>query len=175
MKDRELVRLFFVEGKRDTAFRMIVQAYSERLYWPIRRIVISHEDADDLLQNTFIKVYQKLSSFEGKSSLYSWMYRIAINEALGFIKSNKRHIAGDLEELTIQLKSDPYFNGDESYEKLIHAMHQLPEKQAQVFQLKYFDNLKYDEICEILGGTVGSLKASYHHAVKKIEKFILEN
>jgi len=175
LKDRELLRLFFIEGKRNSAFRLIIQTYSERLYWPIRRIVLDHDDADDVLQNTFIKIYQKLGSFEEKSSLFSWMYRIAINEALNFLKQNKKRQFSDPVQFAEELSSDPYFDGDEAYQKLLYAISQLPEKQSLVFQLKYFDNLKYEEIAEMLGGTVGSLKASYHHAVKKIEKEILDN
>lgn len=172
MKDRELVRLFFVEGKQDHAFRLIVKSYSEKLYWTIRRMVIAHEDTDDLLQNTFIKVYQNLKYFEGKSSLYSWMYRIAVNEALNFLRRSKKWSKLDIEEIVEEFKSDPYFDGDLAYQKLLIALNHLPEKQALVFQLKYFDNMKYEEIAEILGGTIGSLKASYHHAVKKIEGFL---
>lgn len=173
MKDRELLQLFFAEGKQNQAFRLLLNRYSEKLYWPIRRIVLSHDDADDVLQNTFIKIFKNLHSFEGKSSLYSWMYKIALNEALSFLKRKKRDADIDSLEFAENLVSDPYFDGDESYQKLLLAVRQLPEKQQLVFHLKYFDQLKYDEIAEILGGTVGSLKASYHHAVKKIEFFLL--
>lgn len=175
IKDRELIRLFHEEGKQNSAFRIIISRYSERLYWHIRRIVIFHEDADDVLQNTFIKVYKNLDKFEEKSSLFSWIYRIATNEALSYIKKNKKEYLHDPIDLVEHLESDPYFEGDEAYQRLIAATKQLPEKQSLVFQLKYFENMKYDEIAEILGGTVGSLKASYHHAVKKIESYLSED
>ncbi len=172
MKDRELIRLFFTEGKQNSAFRLIIQRYSEKLYWGIRRIVISHEDADDVLQDTLIKIYKNLHNFQERSSLFSWMYRIAINEALSFVKKYRNRQFEDPIEFAENLRADPYFDGDESYEQLLIALKELPEKQALVFQLKYFDNLKYEEISEILGVTIGSLKASYHHAVKKIESKI---
>ena len=174
MKDRELIRLFFVEGKENYAFQLIVREYSQRLYWLIRRIVIDHHDADDILQDTFIKVYQNLKNFEGKSSLYSWMYRIATNEALNFLKKKKIDRIED-ETLIESLKADPYFNGDEEYARFLEIVHTLPDKQKLVFQLKYFEKLKYEEIAELLGGSIGSLKASYHHAVRKIEKSIGSN
>ena len=175
MKDRELVTLFFVEGKQHQAFRYIVQTYSERLYWHIRRIVRIHQDADDVLQNTFIKVWSKLSTFEGKSSLYSWMYRIALNEALNHLKKNQKYSLDDPEEFAQLLEADPYFDGDEAYVHFLSLVDQLPEKQKLVFQMKYFEKMKYEEIVDLLGGTVGSLKASYHHAVKKLEEKLKED
>lgn len=155
---------------------MIVETYSRRLYWQIRRIVIDHDDTDDLLQDTFIKVYQSLKHFEGKSSLYSWMYRIATNEALNFVKKKKKNQRFDEQASLLELlKADPYFNGDEEYGRFLEIADKLPDKQKLVFHLKYFDKLKYDEIAGLLGGSVGSLKASYHHAVKKIEKSLAQD
>jgi len=169
VKDRELIRLFFVEGKENYAFQLIVKEYSKRLYWQIRRLVIDHDQTDDILQDTFIKVYQNLKHFEGKSSLYSWMYRIATNEALNHLKKKSSQNISANDSLFTSLKADPYFDGDEAYIRLLEVVEQLPDKQKLVFQLKYFEKMKYEEIAEMLGGTVGSLKASYHHAVKKIE------
>jgi len=169
VKDRELIRLFFVEGKENYAFQLIVKEHSRRLYWHIRRLVYDHHDTDDILQETFLKVYQNLQNFEGRSSLYSWMHRIATNEALNHLKKKKTESIDGKDELIESLRSDPYFNGDEEYLHFLSVVKDLPEKQKLVFQLKYFEKLKYDEIAEMLGGTVGSLKASYHHAVKKIE------
>jgi RNA polymerase sigma-70 factor (ECF subfamily) len=170
VKDRELIRLFFIEGKEHYAFQLIVKEYAQPLYWLIRRIVIDHQDADDILQETFIKIYQNLKNFEGKSSLYSWMYRIATNEALGFLRKKKHQSLDEQDSLIKSLQADPYFDGDLEYVRFLDAVKKLPEKQKLVFQLKYFEKLKYEEISEIVGGSVGSLKASYHHAKKKLEK-----
>jgi len=170
MKDRELIRLFFIEGKENHAFQLIVKKYSQKLYWQIRRLVLDHHDANDILQDTFIKIYQNLKKFEGKSSLYSWMYRIATNEALGHLRKKKPSSLSEHDEVIESLKADPYFDGDEEYLRFLASVKALPEKQKLVFQLKYFEKLKYEEIAELLGGSIGSLKASYHHAVKKIEK-----
>ena len=170
MEDSELLQIYFVEGRKNYAFNMIVRKYSERLYWQIRRIVLVHEDSNDVLQNTFIKVWKGLAKFRQDANLYTWMYRIATNEALNFIKKEKKQVQVDESVLTNSLKQDPYFNGDEAYEKFLLAIRKLPEKQQLVFNLKYFDELKYKDIAELIGGTEGSLKASYFHAVKKIEK-----
>lgn len=170
MEDQELIDLYFNEDRKHYAFNMIVRKYSERLYWQIRRVVFIHEDSNDVLQNTFIKIWKGLENFRGESNLYTWMYRIAINEALSFIKKKKHHVSIDDDAFLNQLKEDPYFNGDEAYEKFLLAIRKLPEKQQLVFRLKYFDELKYKEIAELLGGSEGSLKASYFHAVQKIEK-----
>lgn len=176
MEDRELIRLFFIEGKENHAFNLIIRKYSRRLYWHIRHLVLIHEDADDLLQETFIKVFRHLKDFEGRSSLYSWMHRIAINEALNHLKKKRAEASiEDHQELFNQLKADPYFEGDEEYVRLLEIIQDLPDKQKLVFQLKYFERMKYEEMAELLGGSIGSLKASYHHAVKKIEKKLSGN
>ncbi|EAQ49312.1 RNA polymerase sigma factor [Leeuwenhoekiella blandensis] len=157
-------------------FEDLVSQYKERLYWHIRRMVISHDDADDVLQNTFIKVYKNLHNFNGESQIYTWLYRIATNESLTFIKKRKRTTQIGSEELqeslVANLTSDPYFNGDEAQLTLQKAIDTLPAKQKQVFVMKYFDELQYNEISEILDTSEGALKASYHHAVKKITEYV---
>jgi len=164
---------------QQAAFGVLVDTYKERLYWHIRRIVLHHDDTDDILQNTFIKVYKNIDGFKGDSKLYSWMYRIATNEALTFLKSkSKRKGMSDIElqnRLVDNLQADVYFEGDEIQLKLQKAIATLPEKQKLVFNMKYFEELKYEEISEILGTSVGGLKASYHLAVKKIEAFLKED
>ena len=157
-------------------FEDLVSQYKERLYWHIRRMVISHDDADDVLQNTFIKVYKNLHNFNGESQIYTWLYRIATNESLTFIKKRKRTTQIGSEELqeslVANLTSDPYFNGDEAQLTLQKAIDTLPAKQKQVFVMKYFDELQYNEISEILDTSEGALKASYHHAVNKITEYV---
>lgn len=161
------------------AFEVLVNTYKERLYWHIRRIVLSHDDTDDVLQNTFIKVYKNIENFKGDSKLYSWMYRIATNEAITFINKKSRKLgitSEELQESTINnLQSDVYFEGEEIQLKLQQALATLPEKQKLVFNMKYFQEMKYEEISEILETSVGGLKASYHLAVKKIETYLKEN
>jgi len=163
----------------EKGFRFLVQTYQERLYWRIRQIIDLHDDADEVLQNTFIKVYRGIESFRGDAQLYSWMYRIATNEALTFLKKKKkRAIVGlDNEEggLIETLEADNYFDADRATILLEEALEQLPEKQRQVFIFRYYDELSYNEISEIVGTSIGGLKASYHHAVKKIEVYIKEN
>lgn len=164
--------------KRAQAFSAVVRLYQERLYWHIRKMVLSHEDANDVLQNTFLKAWNGLDGFRGESKVSTWLYRIATNETLTFL-SNKRMrnlTSMDAEEVHLlhSLQSDSYFDGDEAQLKLQKAILTLPEKQRLVFNMKYFDDLTYDEMEEILGTTTGALKASYHHAVKKIEKYFDE-
>ncbi|WP_110357649.1 MULTISPECIES: RNA polymerase sigma factor [unclassified Arenibacter] len=161
------------------AFEILVNTYKERLYWHIRRIVLNHDDADDVLQNTFIKVFRNIDSFKGDSKLYSWMYRIATNESLSFLKSKSHKLKINNEKLMTKavedLRADVYFEGDEIQHKLQMAIATLPEKQKLIFNMKYFQEMKYEEISEILDTTVGGLKASYHLASKKIEAFLKEN
>jgi len=161
-----------------SAFEVLINTYKERLYWHIRRIVLDHDDTDDVLQNTFIKVFRNIDNFKGASKLYSWMYRIATNEALSFLKakSKKLGVSNDelQERLANNLQADVYFEGDEIQLKLQKAIALLPEKQKLVFNMKYFEELKYKEISEILGTSEGSLKTSYHLAVKKIEARLKE-
>jgi RNA polymerase sigma-70 factor (ECF subfamily) len=174
--NRQLINDLKDENKRDLAFHTVVKDYQERLYWHIRKIVISHEDADDILQNTFVKAWRSIGNFREESSLYTWLYRIATNESLTFINSNKRKsfipMNDTSEFLMNNLVSDPYVEGDEIQLKLQEAILKLPEKQRLVFNMKYFDEMKYDQISEILDTSVGALKASYHHAAKKIEEYI---
>ncbi len=161
------------------AFEMLINAYKEKLYWHIRRIILNHDDTDDVLQNTFIKVFKNINKFKGDSKLYSWMYRIATNEALTFLKTKSRKLgitdAETQEKMISNLQSDVYFEGDKIELALQKAIATLPEKQKLVFNMKYYQELKYEEISEILETSVGALKASYHLAVKKVESFLKEN
>jgi RNA polymerase sigma-70 factor (ECF subfamily) len=161
------------------AFEVLINTYKERLYWHIRRIVLDHDDADDVLQNTFIKVFRNIEKFKGDSKLYSWMYRIGTNEALSFLKSKSRKLGVSSDELIERkancLEADVYFEGDAIQIQLQQAIAKLPEKQKLVFNMKYFEEMKYEEISEILDTSVGALKASYHLAVKKIEGFLVQH
>ncbi|MGY8967908.1 MAG: RNA polymerase sigma factor [Flavobacteriales bacterium] len=158
---------------QEAGFKILIKEYQQPLYWHIRKIVFDHEDADDVLQNTYIKVFKNIKNFRGESKLFSWMYRIATNEALTFIKQKSRKLGLSINEFNEkqvnQLEADVYFEGDAIALKLQLAVANLPEKQRLVFNLKYYEELKYDEISEILETSVGALKASYHHAVKKIK------
>lgn len=164
------------ESSRNEAFSIIVKKYSEMLYWQIRKIVLTHDDANDVLQNTFIKVFTNIESFRGDSKLLTWLYKIATNESITFLNKQRtlNNIPLDHEEnfLYNKLESDSYFDGDEAQLKLQKAILTLPEKQRIVFNMKYFDEMKYEEMSEILDTSVGALKASYHHAVKKIEEIL---
>lgn len=161
---------------REIAFRHLISKYKERLYWHIRKIVLSHDDADDVLQNTFIKIWNGIDMFRGESSLFTWLYRIATNESITFLNQRKRKSMPSLTEeneyLMDNLESDPYFDGDHWQMLLQRAIALLPDKQRLVFNMKYFDEIKYEEMSEILETSVGALKASYHHAVKKIEEYM---
>jgi RNA polymerase sigma-70 factor, ECF subfamily len=158
------------------AFRTLVATYQERLYWHIRRMVVNHDDADDVLQNTFVKIWRNIGSFRGDSSLYTWMFRIATNEAISHINQQKKQSSAFSNESTDYLRdnlmSDDYFDGSEIELKLQEAIALLPNKQRMVFNMKYFEEKKYNEISELLDTSVGALKASYHHAVRKIEEFL---
>lgn len=153
--------------------------YQEKVYWVIRRMVIEHEAADDVTQETFVKVWKNIESFKGDSKLYTWIYRIATNEALNHLRKKKRRFflpIGDVEhELRSSLDADVYYTGDDIQLKLQKALLKLPEKQRLVFNMKYFEEMKFKDIAEVMEVSVGSLKAQYHHAVKKIEKFIKED
>lgn len=160
----------------DKGFSWILRQYQERIYWHIRRMVLNHEDANDVVQNTFIKVYKGIKNFKGNAKLYTWLYRIATNEALTFLQKKKRRqtstLDGEESHLATQLEADVYFDGNEIQRKLQSALNTLPEKQRLVFNMRYFDEMPYKDISATLGTSVGSLKASYHHAVKKIEHFL---
>ena len=162
--------------RRRAAFAQIVDEYGEKLYWQIRKMVLAHEDANDLLQNTFLKAWTNLDYFRGEAKLSTWLYKIAVNECLSFLSKQRSQQQISLDNadqfLVERLESDPYFDGDAVQLKLQKAILTLPEKQRLVFNMKYFDDMKYEEISEIVGTSVGALKASYHHAVKKIEEFL---
>lgn len=163
-------------GSASHGFSKLVAVYQEKVYWLIRRMVIDHDDTDDLVQETFLKVWKNIGKFKGESSLFTWIYRIATNEALGFIKAKKRKfifsLIGFEDHYLKKINDDSFFTGDEIQKKLQKAILSLPEKQRLVFNMKYYEEVKYEEMSEILGTSVGALKASYHHAVKKIEKFV---
>lgn len=172
MTDEEIITLFR-NGQTERAFKEIVAAYSERLYWHVRRFVCSHEDTDDLLQEIFIKVWTALPSFRQDAKLFTWIYRIATNETLNWLNRQKVRAALKFESLDASLSDrideDPYFNGDEAQRLLFKAIAKLPKKQKSVFCMRYFDEIPYEDISEILGTSVGALKASYHIAVEKIK------
>lgn len=174
--DEELIRRFQESENSRYAFDLIVRKYQEQVYWHIRRLVISHEDANDLAQDVFIKAWRALPDFRGDSGLFTWLYRIATNEALSFLKKKKKHFLmpfADVEQqLSDSLETDAYFEGKEIEKKIQLAILTLPEKQRVVFNLRYYDEMKYEEMSKILDTSEGALKASYHHAAKKIEKFL---
>ena len=174
--EKQLLHDLQDKESQNSAFRELVSLYKERLYWQIRNIVKNHDDADDVLQNTFIKIFNNIHQFKGDSQLFSWMYRIATNESLNFLNQKARKLKLNSEELQEQiiqnLECDVYFEGDEIQLQLQRAIATLPDKQQQVFNMKYFEELKYKEISAILGTSEGALKASYHIAVKKIEEFL---
>ena len=178
-EEKEFIKELLNPKTQNQAFKKLLQEYQKPLYNHIRTIVLNHDDTDDVLQNTFVKVFQYLNKFKGESRLFSWMYRIATNEALTFLnqKAKSNGVTSEtLQNKTIDnLKADVYFDGNEIQIKLQKAIASLPEKQQLVFKMKYFEELKYEEISEILGTSVGALKASYHHAVKKIETFVKTN
>jgi RNA polymerase sigma factor (sigma-70 family) len=177
--DNELLAQFREPDSRNYAFNMLVRKYQQRIYWHVRRIVIDHDDANDVVQNSFIKIWKNLEGFREDSQLFTWLYRIATNESLTFLKQKRTKFfvpIGDLTvELTGSLESDSYFSGDKIQLKLQKALLTLPEKQRIVFNMKYFEEMKYEDMSQILDTSVGALKASYHLAVKKIEKYITED
>ncbi|MCU0379247.1 MAG: RNA polymerase sigma factor [Bacteroidales bacterium] len=162
----------------EKAFRMIVDLYGSKLYWHIRRIVIIHDDADDALQNTFINVWKNLGAFRNESSLYTWLYSISTNEALTLIRKREKTSGISLDGLEDYFSASPegstWFDGEEASVKLQNAILKLPEKQRLVFNMKYFSDMSYEEMSQSLGTSVGALKASYHHAVKKIEQYLTD-
>lgn len=174
--EKTLLSLLADEKTQRKAFEILVRQYSEPLYRQIRRMVLYHDDANDVMQNTFIKAWKGLSTFEGRSKLSSWLYRIAINEALDYIHHSHNNTTidgeGEGQNVAAHLMADNYFEGDEAEARLQEAIHQLPDVQRTVFQLKYYEDMKYSEISKILGTSEGALKASYHIAVKKISSFL---
>ena len=177
MSDNELIQQLKDEKQRDRAFRILVDQYSQKLYWQIRKMLLNHDDANDVLQNTFIKVLNGVADFRGDSKLSTWLYRIAINETFTFLNQQRQRHQMDMVDmenaLAQHLTSDSYFDGDELQKKLQEAVLTLPEKQRLVFNMKYYDELKYEEMSDIFGTSIGALKASYHLASKKIEQYIL--
>lgn len=171
--EKELVRLLHSETTRERAFARLVEAYSESLYWKIRRMVLSHDNADDVLQNTFIKAWINIGSFEGKSKLSTWLYRIALNEAIDFLRKEKKIETVDVDDdngVANMLMADDNFDGDAAQARLQQAITTLPEVQRVVFNLRYYDEMKYSEMSKLLGTSEGALKASYHIAVNKIKE-----
>lgn len=175
LDDAEVIRLLASSEGRQKVFPMIVDQYSQSLYWKIRSIVLTHEDADDVLQNTFLKAWKSLPTFQGKAKLSTWLYRIAINESLDFLRRQKTATLSSADaDLSVanRLLADDYFDGDKSQAVLQEAIATLPDVQRTVFILRYYDEMKYSEISEILGTSEGSLKASYHIAVQKITDYV---
>jgi RNA polymerase sigma-70 factor (ECF subfamily) len=174
--DKELLIQFRDPETRNYAFNLLVREYQKRLYWHIRKILIDHDDSNDVLQNVFIKVWKNLESFKEESQLYTWLYRIATNESITFLNQKKKRAGIPMDDvsdfLAANLESDHYFKGDEIQAKLQKAILTLPDKQRIVFNMRYFDETKYEEMSEILETSVGALKASYHHAVKKVEDYL---
>jgi RNA polymerase sigma-70 factor (ECF subfamily) len=179
INELELLNRLNAEQTKEQAFKELLNLYKERLYWHIRHIVKSHDDTDDVLQNTFIKVYKNINGFKGDSKLFSWMYRIATNEAITHLNQNSKRYSISSEELQQKavnnLKSDVYFEGDDIQLKLQQAIATLPQKQQLVFNMKYFEDIKYSEMSNILDTSEGALKASYHIAVKKIEEYLTKD
>ncbi|MCB4808807.1 RNA polymerase sigma factor [Tamlana sp. 62-3] len=175
----DLLKQLQSSTNKEVAFKELLNLYKERLYWHIRNIVKSHDDTDDVLQNTFIKIYKNIDKFKGDSKIYSWMYRIATNESLTFLNQKAKRLqitSEEVQELAINnLTSDVYFEGDAIQLKLQKAIATLPEKQQLVFNMKYFQDLKYSEMSDILETSEGALKASYHLAAKKIEAYLTSN
>ena len=177
--EEEIVEQLHKQETCRTAFGRVIEHYSEQLYWHIRRMVVDHDDANDVLQNTFIKAWTNIDNFRGDAKLSTWLYKIAINESITFVNKkkvmNQLSIDDDESFLVNQLESDEWFDGDQAQIDLQKAIARLPEKQRLVFNLRYYDEMKYDQMSEILGTSEGALKASYHHAVKKIEQFLGES
>jgi RNA polymerase sigma factor (sigma-70 family) len=173
-QDKDIIQLLKADVNK--GFRLVVEKYSKRLYWHIRRLVILHEDADDALQNTYINVWKNIREFRNESALYTWLYAIATNEALAIINRRKRNSSVSLDDigsyLSNSIEGSTWFDGDEAQVKLQNAILKLPDKQRIVFNLKYFDEMTYEDMSKVLKTSEGALKASYHHAVKKIENFL---
>lgn len=179
LDDKELLMQFKNESSKEAAYTRIIKKYQEKLYWHIRRMVVEHEDANDVLQNMFIKVWKNLDNFREDSQLYTWLYRIATNESLSFLEQQKKRSSSSLSDddgyLSNKLVADKDFDGNKLEWKLQLAIQQLPQKQKAVFNLRYFEEMPYEEMSRVLETSEGALKASYHHAVKKIEDYILNH
>lgn len=179
MTDRELLEKIRNPETRNYGFNMLVRTYQKRVYYLIRKMVIDHDDADDLTQEVFIKIHRHIGNFREDAQLFTWIYRIATNECLGYLQRKKRRlflpVSNFTQELINKVDTSPLISGDDIQKKLQKAVLRLPEKQRLVFNLKYFDDLSYEQIADITGTSVGALKASYHHAIKKIEEYLAEN
>lgn len=177
VEDAEILQKFAVEQTRNEAFNLLLTKYQQKIYWHIRRLVLNHDDTDDLVQETFVKVWKNLANFRSDSQLYTWIYRIATNESITFLNKKKQKNNVPLDDVSLELAEhltdSSYFDGDKIQRKLQEAILTLPEKQRIIFNMKYFDDMKYDEISAVLGTSVGALKASFHIAVKKIETILL--
>jgi RNA polymerase sigma-70 factor (ECF subfamily) len=178
-EEKDFIAALLNPKTQNIAFQKLLKDYQKPLYNHIRNIVLNHDDTDDVLQNTFIKIFQHLKNFKGESKLYSWMYRIATNESITFINQKAKRNGTTSEALQTKivdnLKADIYFDGNEIQIKLQKAIALLPEKQQLVFKMRYYEEIKYEDMSEILGTSVGALKASYHHAVKKVEEYVKGN
>lgn len=175
--EEQLIEQLHDPKQCQAAFAKIVEKYSQGIYWQIRRMVFNHDDANDIMQNVFLKAWSNIDNFRGSAKLSTWLYKIAINESITFINKERARneaSADDDSFLLNNIEADPYFDGDEVQKKLQRAINSLPEKQRLVFNMRYYDEMKYEDISEILGTSVGALKASYHHALKKIETFFEE-
>jgi len=176
LEDKELLEKLSHAESRNFGFNQLVRKYQEKIYWHIRKMVIDHDDANDVVQEVFVKVYKNIDKFRKDAQLYTWIYRIATNECLSFLNKKHRRFflpIGDVEgELNKKLDNSPHIDGDEIQLKLQKALLKLPDKQRLVFNMKYFDDMKYEDIASITDTSVGALKASYHHAVKKIEEIL---
>lgn len=177
--EEELVIQLRDPARQREAFTQVVNLYGEKLYWQIRKMVLDHDDANDLLQNTFLKAWTNIEYFRGDAKLSTWLYKIAINECITFLGRQRALNNVSIDDTDVflleRLKSDDYFDGDAAQMKLQEAILTLPEKQRAVFNMKYFDDMKYEEMSEVFGTSVGALKASYHHAVKKVEEFLTKD
>ncbi|MCC2546542.1 sigma-70 family RNA polymerase sigma factor [Hymenobacter sp. BT175] len=178
MEDQEILAKFADPAARNVAFNQLVRKYQSKVYWHVRKMVVDHDDADDLTQDVFIKVWNHLGNFRQDASLYTWIYRIATNECLTFLSSKRRKFFLPINDITAELsakvEADTELAGDEVEMKLQKAILRLPDKQRLVFNLKYYEDMKYEDMAEVTGTSVGALKASYHHAVKKIEQYVNE-
>lgn len=176
MEDQDILAKFADPASRNVAFNQLVRKYQSKVYWHVRKMVIDHDDADDLTQDVFVKVWKHLENFRQDASLYTWLYRIATNECLSFLQSKRRRfflpIHDVAAELTAKVEADPGLAGDDIELKLQKAILQLPDKQRLVFNLRYYDEMPYEQMAEVTGTSVGALKASYHHAAKKIEQYV---
>lgn len=176
--EEEIIEQLHDPKRCQAAFGKVIEQYSQGLYWQIRRMVFNHDDANDILQNTFLKAWSNIDNFRGNAKLSTWLYKIAINESITFINKERARNEASIDDdsfLLNNIESDQYFDGDEAQVKLQRAINSLPEKQRLVFNMRYYDEMKYEDMSEILGTSVGALKASYHHALKKIEAFFEEN